>query len=71
MDQPVVRLAGEVPEHRLALGPIAPRVLQLVEHPELLAVRRGCSLNSPCASRHPSPVLPTPVSPTRTIFALV
>jgi len=44
VDQPVVGLAREVPEDRLAVGPIRAAFAQSGKHPELLPVRRSLLL---------------------------
>ncbi len=44
VDQPVVGLAREVPEDRLALRPVRPAPAQGGKHPELLPVRRSLLL---------------------------
>ncbi len=41
VDQPVVGLAREVPEDRLAVRPVRPAFAQGGKHPELLPVRRS------------------------------
>ena len=41
VDQPVVGLAGQVPQHGFAARAVGALGLQLIEHPELLAVGRG------------------------------
>ncbi len=41
IDQPVVRLPGEVPQHRLTLRAIGALAAELIEHPELLPVGGG------------------------------
>src|SRR3712207_8429260 len=47
MDQPVVGLAGEVPQDGIALGALGRGAAELVEQPELLAVdRKSTRLNS-------------------------
>ena len=44
MDEPIIGLAGEVPEDGLAPSTVPAACVQSVEHPELLAVRRGVFL---------------------------
>ena len=60
VDEAVVGLPGEIPQHRLAVGVVLACCLQLIQHPELLAVRRGMLLEFVVRQPPPQPRLANP-----------
>ena len=65
VDQAVIGLAGQVPQHGFAARAVGALGLQLIEHPELLAVGRGMFFEF--AMRQP-PARPAAATKVRTDF---